>query len=83
MSFGNGTNCAVYCIALIISWRKYILTSAKRLLYDSQLLFVKSVSIVSPIFISFDKFFFCWKFVHGKSAFLACQEVMFGKTFTI
>ena len=32
---------------------------AKRLLYDSQLLFVKSVSIVSLIFISFDKFVFC------------------------
>ena len=83
MSSRNSIDSAVYSIALIISWREYILTSAKRLLYDSQLLFVKSVSIVSLIFISYDKFFFCWKFVHSKSAFLACQEVMFGKTFTI
>ena len=83
MSFGNGIDCAVYCIALIISWWKNILTSAKRLINDSQLLFVKPVSIVSLTFISFDKFLFGRKLVHSKSAFLACQEVMFGKTFTI
>ena len=72
LPFCYSIDSTIYGIALIISWRKYILTSAERLLNDSQFLLIKSIATVSLAFISFDKFFFCRKLIHGKSAFFPC-----------
>ena len=59
------------------------MSAAQRLIDGSYLLFIKSVSIVYLLFVSFNQFFAGWKFIHTEKSFLPGQKIMLGKTFPI